>query len=160
VAAAEWHGPVQDQQMMAKGVYSFSTPGHGGIVAIVGVAELTPESLAAARATGRIGLYVSIGGKSHSTSQGFTREGLADWIERNSRFEAVQIEYWAGEEDCEYATVMLGLSDKAFTKATTTDAKRMTIPAEEWLAQFGTRDYYRGVCARWSEDYLRALAYA
>ena len=157
VAGATWGQPVQSQNRLAAGVYSFSTPGHGGVVAIVGVADIAPHALRAARETDRIGMYVNIGGKVCSTAQGFTRHSLDGWIAANAAWQGQAFEFWTGEEDCEYASVMLGLSDAAFAKALATDAKRMTIPAEQWLAEFGTRDYYRGVASRWQPEFLTAL---
>ncbi len=49
VAAREWGSPVQDQQKIAPGTFEFSTPGHGGVVAVVSHLPIPEPVLAVAR---------------------------------------------------------------------------------------------------------------
>lgn len=143
VASALWP-EVQQQSKVARGVFNFSCAGHGGLVAIVGAADIPSNHLRAARESGRLELVVIGSRRILSTCQGYTRESLVEWAERAG---AEQIEVWPGEEDCDWATIALAVP------AVLEGAVKARVFADCALED----DFAFDTCRRWCEDYLLAL---
>ncbi len=108
VAAREWPD-VQRQAKIGRGVFGFSCAGHGGIVAVIGVADLPDAAVEAARAEGLTEFVVFHGGKVYYTAGDgpapvYKREPLEAWAKDNPS--ADYFEVWVGEEDCAWATIV------------------------------------------------------
>lgn len=156
VAGRTWGTPVQSSQMLSHGVYSFDTPGHGGIVAVVPAVRedaehgFNPAALAAARATGRIERVAILIREEHrqrvkfyGTSGEFRPGQLAEFAARH-RMELCDV--WIGEEDCAYAPLLL-----ACKPARVKWNRLLSSPEADDAAAI---DYLRGVCQRWESDFL------
>lgn len=59
---------VQKQRRLAPGVYGFTCAGHGGVIAVIGKAQLSPAHVAAARDAELTELVVIAPGKTYSTA--------------------------------------------------------------------------------------------
>jgi hypothetical protein len=98
---------VQHQQRLDRGVYSFSCAGHGGLIAIGGVADLSPHAFEVAERCGMVELVLvprSGRGKTYTTHR-FTADSLRELAARRpDYFELVFC--WTGEEDCDRATIL------------------------------------------------------
>lgn len=158
IAGAIW-GEVQHQDKLAPGIYRFDTPGHGGIVAVIGQADLPENYVQAARDSGRVELMVTVKTGSHRTrsytSERYTPESLRELHQRaNAGREgtAELQELWVGEEDCEYATILLAAGAQVRAK----DASRMIDP-EKWLQGAGSDEALYEFCRENCEDFLMAL---
>lgn len=107
VAGQSWGAPDQ-QKKLAPGTYWFSTPGHGGIVALVDELDLDESVIEAARKAGLIHYTIRVNhGRRHSvysTANGYRKEDLVKTAERYPRHTEVR-EVWVGEEDCDWATL-------------------------------------------------------
>ena len=116
VAGAAW-GEVQNQGKLARGVFEFHTAGHGGIVAVLDTARIDPRFVDVARACGLTEWWVEV-------PRGLARysDGSKRWVghyirgpfaekppasESPEAFPRRYVEVWGGEEDCDYATILL-----------------------------------------------------
>lgn len=139
VAGKEWGYPVQDQQMLTKGIYTFSTPGHGGCVAVIGYApSLSDAAVQAARDTGYLfEVAVWTKGRRHSWfySCDYTDESWAEFLTRNPGLEVYTV--WVGEEDTAKDTI-LGTSEAARIGY----SKKMIDP-EGWRAKYDEAHFRR-----------------
>lgn len=153
VAGRTWGHPVQSSRMLSHGVYSFDTPSHGGIVAVVPAVRehaehgFDPAALAAARATGRIEqVAILVRGeraKLYGPSGEHAPGALAAWA---ARYGAELCDVWIGEEDCAYAPLLLACKPaRVKWNATLGEPEADDAAAVEFL---------RGVCQRWETDYL------
>ncbi len=145
---------VQWQRKIAPGVFGFSSAGHGGVIAIVGEADLPEEHVAAAREVGLVeGICVLRGrgtapgtrARVLSTAEGYPRERLVGLAEEEGD-RATFFEAWVGEEDCDWATLFLAspaLSDQAV--------------AANWSSDAPTPEELRDLVQRNNERYLAAL---
>ena len=61
IAGDTWGRPVSGCWQLIPGVFRADTPGHGGIVAILAVADLPEPAVQAARATGRLRQVEGVG---------------------------------------------------------------------------------------------------
>jgi hypothetical protein len=132
MAADLWGSPVQSQTKIAPGIYWFSTPGHGGCVAIVDELGLRPETIEAARRTGHTG-YVAKIGRRIITSERYQRVDEAPGA----------VEVWIGEEDCEWSTLAV------VSPAMRTGLAKIGGPV--------SLEYVTECCARWHGDFLAAV---
>ena len=101
---------IQTQQCFAPGVYWFSSAGHGGCVAIVGTAALSPVAVDVARACEKTAVAVFVDGGPHSrprtriwTSIKFEEQALREAAAKHSC--TTLVEAWVGEEDCDWACI-------------------------------------------------------
>lgn len=148
VAAALWPD-VQRQEKLAAGVYDFSCAGHGGVVAVLGTADLPERAVDVARKHGLVGVVARAyaGGGRHRfyTGHRYGDEQLRELAA--ARPDAVELsEVWVGEEDCDWATVALASPDVRETYA-----KRLGKSAD---------DVHRMAfesCQRWNEPFLADL---
>jgi hypothetical protein len=116
VAAQLWPD-VQDQTQLAPGIFNFSCAGHGGVVAVLGAAELDPEAIAAARQHGLTQhVLLQRTGNRFNRSRGktepryklksdlrFDLESMKAAAEHDPQSQLVEV--WVGEEDCDWATI-------------------------------------------------------
>lgn len=141
MAAATWPD-VQHQTKLGPGVFDFSCAGHGGIVAVLNAANFPPEVVEVAREHGKTELIVyGFGG--FSTTERYTRESLAEWADAHG---FPQWEVWIGEEDCDWA--LLVVADPTLAGPMARGWRK--TPAE--VAQ-----YARENAERWNPDVLAAL---
>ena len=141
MAAAQWPD-VQDQRKCTRGVFGFTCSGHGGLIAVIGEADLPDAAITAARETGRTGLVVFSPGRTFTTEK-WTPDSLTAWAE--SRGYPI-FEVWIGEEDCDFATLCYandeirtgGIRSGYFSESCTAEYCRENIDRwnEEWLAIF------------------------
>lgn len=141
MAGAMWPD-VQDQKKVAKGVYEFSCAGHGGLVAVLGVANLPTEAIAAAREQpDRFIELVAVRPGHRYTSVRYTKDSLRA-LAQNPYVEL--FECWVGEEDCDWATIAL-----------------VSPEVREGMAKNGryeiTEQDARKCCERWNQTFLNAL---
>jgi hypothetical protein len=112
---------VQKQDKVTKGVYTFMSAGHGGLVAVLDAADLPADAVTAARATGgliytvavarhgrSVRMYSTVPGDSRNSC--FTREALEQFAANNPGRVTLH-DVWVGEEDCGWATLALVSSD-------------------------------------------------
>lgn len=126
--------------MLAKGIYNFSCAGHGGVIAVLGVADLPEHAIEAARKTGKIEV-VMVQGRRTYTSEKYKAESLREHARANPS--ATLYEVWVGEEDCDWATILYA-SEKAREGA---KKKGWTVTDETIL-----------ICLKnWNTDYLEAM---
>lgn len=137
VAGKEWGLPVQDQERLTKGIYTFSTPGHGGVVAVIGYApSLSDAAVQAARECGyvyQVAVWTKGRRNSWFYSFEYSAESWAEFLDRNPQLEVYDV--WVGEEDCAKATI-LGSSELAWFGY----SKKMINP-EEWRAKWPQTSY-------------------
>jgi Asp-tRNA(Asn)/Glu-tRNA(Gln) amidotransferase C subunit len=101
---------IHKQYKLGKGVFGFSCAGHGGIVAVVGSADLDPRHVEAARQRGMVELVAEVRRGSKTKRYSSSRYKRSD-LEQLARAEpnAVTLtELWVGEEDCDWATILHG----------------------------------------------------
>jgi hypothetical protein len=154
VASRLWPD-IQRQRKIDKGVFSFSSAGHGGVIAILGEADLPPEHVAAAREVGLIETVCVLRGRGRgtrgpttrllSTAEGYSREQLVRLAEEEPE-RASLLEAWVGEEDVDWA--MLFLANPALAQR---------AHEAEWLAGVPAPEEVRGLVQSWKEEYLAAL---
>lgn len=151
VAADLWPS-VQNQQKIAAGVWWFSCAGHGGCVAVIGVAELPEIAVDVARARGKTELAIFIDYGAHHrprtqvrTSITYTEQGLRDLAARDAR--VTLFELWVGEEDCDWACIFHS-------------ASALIEPAARALGWTLRADDVDGCVDRWNPEFRDALAAA
>lgn len=146
---------VQQQTKITTGVYTFSCAGHGGLVAVIGEADLPADAVAAARACGLIELVAVVregrrtrifsSAPSDSRNGNYTRESLEDFARRNPQRVSL-VEVWIGEEDCAWATIAL-----------VSPAVRDGLVRIGCAASAVTGDGPYATVQRWNEEFLVAL---
>lgn len=166
VARVSW-GELQREHKLAQGVYQLETAGHGGVVAIIGVAPLEERWIVAARSAGLVERWCE-------TPRGLVHysDGRQAWLGRRlvgplaaddwrlARWAAGQswprriVEAWVGEEDAAFATIML-----ACPAARRGMAKVMTDPAR-WLERYAGDERWLEIVQRWHPEFLRAVGMA
>lgn len=107
LASQEWPD-VQAQYQLGRGVYGFTCAGHGGIIAVIGEAELDPKHVEVARKQGKTELVAEVRSGSRTkryTSHKYTRSSLEELAKRSPE-QVSLVELWAGEEDCDWATIV------------------------------------------------------
>lgn len=146
MAGALWP-QVQSQYKVARGIYGFSCAGHGGLVAVVGEADLPAAAVDVARECGKTELMavVSNGGNRTKTytSARYTRESLrkmAEWPW------VTLIECWVGEEDCDWATIAY-VAPEVISGG---------IRAG-YFSQSADQEYVRGCLEHWNGDFLAKI---
>lgn len=112
VAAQAWPD-VQTQQRIDRGVYGFVCAGHGGIVAVIGEADLPEEMIEAARRLGKTELVLEdhAGGR---IKRWTTPRYRAEDMRRKAGQHPDRLtlsEVWVGEEDCDWATILYANPD-------------------------------------------------
>jgi hypothetical protein len=144
VAASLWPD-VQRQTKVASGTFGFSCSGHGGIVGVIDSlpTDVSEADIQAARDAGLIETVLVCHGRRkriYSTATGLSREGLlqnADnpWAEIR--------EVWVGEEDCDWATLVLasdtistGAAGKYLSGTSETVQAVAAETAERWCSTF------------------------
>lgn len=150
VAGREWPD-VQVQRWLAPGVFGFTCAGHGGIVAIVGVADLPEAAVELAREHGQTELIVfrpgevmySGGSPAGLRTPIYRRESLERWA-RERRFPTFEV--WVGEEDCDWACIVLA-----------NDGIREGGIEARYFASGLTAEDVRGCAERWSGAFVREL---
>lgn len=109
-AAAQTWPDVQRQTRIAPGVFGFDCAGHGGIVAVIATAQLSPTAVEAARSAGLIDTVF------HVKNPRRSRTYLASQYDR-AELDAIAASYpdrvtvsdvWIAEEDCDWSTVFYG----------------------------------------------------
>lgn len=141
IAAQTW-GEVQSQTRLCPGVYSFSSAGHGGLVAVIEHAPGLPdEAVEAARATGRLGRMFVVHNRPRRQFCWEANYDSAELEKHIAHCRAIGIRVktftcWIAEEDLEYATILCSSEPARLGYA-----KMMTDPAA-WEAKF-TADYFR-----------------
>jgi hypothetical protein len=162
VAATEWPD-VQDQSKLTTGIFNFSCAGHGGVVAVIGVAKLDERYVHAARETGFIDRVAITPNRFQIDDQGSRTVKTWSITALETHFKEGQLEKWAlglngymqevwiGEEDCAWATIALASEAMRIGLS-----KRMTDP-DDWMKKYGTEDYARATCKQWHPEYLDAL---
>jgi hypothetical protein len=96
---------VQQQYRCIPGVYGFSCAGHGGLVAVIGVADLPEDAVNAAREAGKMEYAVAVSngrGYKTYTSERYTPASLHEMARHPL---CTLYELWVGEEDCDWATI-------------------------------------------------------
>jgi hypothetical protein len=147
-ASREWPD-VQRQVKIADGVYGFTCAGHGGIVAVIGVADLPEAAVQAARDAGRIEFAVFDRGRALYSSGGtyvtprtapvYQQDSLREYAARRPDLESFEV--WVAEEDCDWATVLYA-NDKLREAA-----------LGRYLAEGVTREDVEGCVLRWNTDW-------
>lgn len=153
VAAREWP-EVQRQVKIGPGVFGFTCAGHGGIVAIIGVADLPAAAVDAARAEGLTEFVVCRPGEiCYTSGQSLTapmykRSSLEEYAA--ARPELPAFEVWIGEEDCDWSTILYA-----------NDALRvgaLSRPGHHgYLAEGVTREDVERSACDWNPDYVEAF---
>lgn len=145
--AAQLWPDVQSQYRCAPGVYGFSCAGHGGLVAVIGTADLPADAVQAARDCGKIEVVAvrHLGGNRYQTmtSAKYTAASLREYCERG-RSELV--ECWIGEEDCDWATI-------AYV------APKVVAGGQRagYFSQSADAEYVRDCLERWNPDFLERV---
>lgn len=144
VAGRVWPD-VQVQHKLAKGVFAFSCAGHGGVVAVIGEADLPDFAVQAAREAGLVETVVfqPVGRKTKIHGPSTHYRDLVYWGQANN-FDSCEV--WIGEEDCDWATVLLHCPA----------AREVTQGSRHWLAETIPASDCLGVCERWNADFLAA----
>jgi hypothetical protein len=149
VAAREWPD-VQAQHKLGAGVFGFSCAGHGGIVAVIGVADLPEHAVELAREFGKTELVVFRPGEVLSTcnAQGDTpiykRDSLAAWSAQHPHYESFEV--WVGEEDCDWSLIILA-----------NDALREGGIKARYFAETCTPEHVRDNARSWNPDFYERL---
>jgi hypothetical protein len=159
-AGKTWGNPVQSSRKLAPGIFLHDTPGHGGLVAVLDAAtDLTPAGIAAARASGRIEtVAVHTRAAGHRVKHAlYGPSGQYAAGPSRARFEAFAaehgmqlVEVWIGEEDSEYATILLAspaARAAVFARYAGTQPETDAGRCAELI----------GVCQRWQPDFLEHL---
>jgi hypothetical protein len=144
MAGALWPD-VQFQHKVAAGIYGFSCAGHGGLVAVVGAANLPTAAVDVARECGKIELAVVAYGRRTRvyTTAKYTAESLRKIAEHP---DAELFECWIGEEDCDWATIAYVAPE--------------VIPGgirAGYFSQSADETYVRECLERWNADYLAKI---
>lgn len=106
IAGQLW-ADVHSQHKLADGIFAFSCAGHGGVVAVIGVADLPDAAVQAARGQGLVELAVVVTRGRNTrifTSHKYERASLIELASTNP--DATLYELWIGEEDCGWATII------------------------------------------------------
>lgn len=151
VAGREWP-QVQFQYRRAPGVFGFSCAGHGGIVAVLAVAELPDVAVSAARELGKTEFIVFAPGEtmySGGSPAGvrtpvYRRESLEQWAAASPRLPSFEV--WVAEEDCDWSCLVLadpGLLDGGIKAG--------------YFSSHLTIDDVRGNAQEWNPAFLAAL---
>ncbi len=124
-------------ERMAAGVYWFSCAGHGGCVAVHGIANISEGAWAAARASGKTMIVGRAGRRLYNDHH---------YNAAQVRVLDEQWEVWIGEEDCDWATIYMAHNDlDGLIKRS--EAKGMTLD----------REYVARSCKSWNPDFYTAL---
>lgn len=131
---------VQRQYKLTKGVFAFSCAGHGGIVAVIGVADLPNANVEAARELGMTEIVVNAGANYTSVTR--DRKALTDYA-RSGGYPCQEV--WIGEEDCDWATIALA-----------SEQVRTGMSAAGYSSEIDYEHAYAS-CRSWNERYLKLL---
>lgn len=139
LAAQEWP-EIQRQTRVAKGVFGFSCAGHGGMIAIIGVANLDASVVDVYRRLGKIET-VKVYPRRWKLDGTVTQWGLArmswhgqDQLDRlDTDARTVTYEVIIGEEDCEWALVVYAMKDDLADGYFASSSAEMTIYASECM---------------------------
>lgn len=145
LAAQTWPD-VQSQTKLGPGVFEFSCAGHGGIIAVLPAASFPEDAVSIARAHGRTELVVH-GFRRYMTSERYTRESLAEYAERHG---FPSWECWVGEEDCDWALLVVAKPELADAMAARKGYVTPKTGAE-------ILQYARENAERWNADILAEL---
>lgn len=158
VGGKEWPD-VQSQKKVATGVYSISSAGHGGLVAVFPAAfkSVPQRAFDAAKATGRIYevVVVKFGRRTDSSySFEYTAESWERWktqVLAGGNAELYQV--WPAEEDCECLTLLLVSQDVREGES------KLMLEPERYLAKYGTFEQIREkvVASGYVADFLDAF---
>jgi hypothetical protein len=136
IASQMWPD-VQRQERIAPGVYWFSCAGHGGCVAVRGVADIDDQAWHLANEYRMTAAVAYEHGKLKSSLRYNGAQVRA--------FEG-SVEVWIGEEDCDWATIYQAHNDiERLIRVSV--AKGMTLDA----------DYVAASCKQWNPDFYTAL---
>lgn len=136
MAAAQWPD-VQRQYKIAKGVFGFSCAGHGGIIAVVGEADLNERAVELARQLGKTGYVLHANGRTY-TSERYQIDASAPGV----------TEVIVGEEDCDWALVLLCANDP----------QAMVVGARgRYLAEHVQLEDVEETTRQWNPDFYEAL---
>lgn len=144
MAGALWPD-VQHQQQIAKGVYGFSCAGHGGIIAVIGVADLDESAVEIARREGKTEFVGNYAGRL-ITSERYTKGTFLDMQTMGDRYQVWEV--LVGEEDCDWAVVLLSLRD---TNAALASA------CGKYLSETVTLAEVRNAVRDWNPDFWYGL---
>jgi hypothetical protein len=133
---------VQASYTLGRGVYGFTCAGHGGIVAVLGVADLPEDAVNAARKCGKTELVLKVPGR-YMTSEEYTRDSLEEYA-ASHRWPIWEV--WVGEEDCDWALIVLA-----------NDKLRLGGIASGYFSESATAQYARENAERWNPEYLAEL---
>jgi hypothetical protein len=107
-AAVPWED-IQSQRKLAPGVFWFDCAGHGGAIAVIGVADLPTRAVDAARELGMLATVAIVSGprrRTYSTTRGYSSDQLRTLAA--SHPDQVELaDVWIGEEDCDWSTLAL-----------------------------------------------------
>jgi hypothetical protein len=145
--AAQLWPDVQSQYRCAPGIYGFSCAGHGGLVAVVGAADLPADAVQAARDCNKIELVAvrHLGGNRYQTmtTAKYTAASLRAYCAHGR---AKLYELWIGEEDCDWATIAYVAPEVL------TGGQRAG-----YFGQSADIEYVRGCLERWNPDFLERV---
>lgn len=144
MAGALWPD-VQSQSRVAPGIYGFSCAGHGGLVAVIGEAELPAAAVAVARECHKVELAVVTYG--HRTRVYTTAKYTAESLRRIAEHpDAELFECWIGEEDCDWATIAY-VAPEVISGGIRTG----------YFSQSADDEMVRACLKRWNEDFLAKI---
>jgi hypothetical protein len=151
VAGREWPD-VQSQHKLAPGVFGFSCAGHGGIVAVIGIADLPERAVELAREHGKTELIVfrpgeamyCAGSPASMSTPIYKRDSLAAWAEQHPNYPAFEV--WVGEEDCDWSLIVLA-----------NDEIRTGGIAGRYFSETTTEEHVRDSARSWNPDFFTAL---
>ncbi len=142
--AGDFWPDVQEQTLVTKGIYNFMCTGHGGMVAVIGSADLPSAAVAAARRHKLIELVaiVKLGSETKIFSSATSSREDVERLGAGANSELVEV--WVGEEDCDWATLA------AVSPACRAGMRDKLGISEE----HATLDGALASLERWNEDFL------
>jgi hypothetical protein len=144
VASQQWPD-VQSQKKVASGTFGFSCAGHGGLVGVVDSlpADVSEADIQAARDAGLIATVLIVHNRRkriYSSAAGYSAGALAAYKGQEG-YEVREV--WIGEEDCDWATLVLasdtiasGAAGKYLSGTSETVQAVAAETAERWCSKF------------------------